>query len=83
MLYAKEKRGKVGKRLTKTDLVLVQKQVSKLAKYAVLSLNEAGGQVGRQSEHRLVFEWCIQSASQMLQAMTLRHQKQFIKKLND
>ena len=33
--YVKEKRGKIGKRLTKTDLILVQKQVSKLAKYAV------------------------------------------------
>ena len=73
--------GKSGPRMTKTDLMLAQKQISKMAKQAV-HLVDASSDKPR-SEHEAVFEWCVKSATCMLQVMQPRHQKSFVRKLSD
>ena len=74
-----------GKRMSKTELMRVQKKISSFAKQAVLDLkNESGGEtVEKDAEHKVVFDWCVQSASEMLQAMSMRHQKIFAKQVSD
>ena len=62
---------KTGKRLTKTDLVRVQKKISSYAKQFALDL-ENGETLDKDAEHKIVFDWFTQSAAEMLTVMNIR-----------
>ena len=49
---------KTGKRLTKTDLVRVQKKISSYAKQSALDLKN-GDSLDRDAEHKIVFDWFV------------------------
>ena len=53
---------------------MAKKSVSILDKSACAS---------KQAEHDVVFDWCVKSAQQMLDVMTLRHKKSFVRKISD
>ena len=65
------------KRLAASDLFSLQSKLSKLSKKATTDISRAADQ------HKVIFDWCLKSSNQMLQAMSYRHQKQFLRKLSD
>lgn len=71
------------KRLTKSDLMFAQNQISKLAKQTFEDLKNVGLDKKNTTTSDLVFEWCVNSARQILGVMNTRHQKSFVKKLGE
>ena len=57
---------KSSKQLTKTDIILLQKQTEKLARDTLQNMAKA---TPRQ-ESELVFEWCFSSITTMMNAMS-------------
>ena len=41
-----------------------------------------GDTLEKDAEHKVVFDWCVQSAIEMLQVMNTRHQKSFAKQVS-
>ena len=39
--------------------------------------------VDKKKEHEVVFEWCVQSTSLMLDVMTVHQKKSFVRKVKD
>jgi len=76
---------KTGKRLTKSDLVRVQKKISQYARQSAIDLkhNDGPATIDRDTEHKVVFDWFMQSASEMISAMNTRLQKTFVKQVTD
>lgn len=68
------------KLLSKTDLVLIHKQVDHVAKRALVEIKLG---VEAEEEDEMVMDWCQQSVLKMMQVMNLKQAKGFARKVTD
>ena len=61
--------------------MFLHNQIGMLQKHTVEDMTRV--QLNKKNIHDHVFNWCLKSAQQMLNVMSSRHQKSFLKKLND
>lgn len=54
-----------------------------MAKRTLAEIRQVAEIVDATEESELVFDWCFQSVTQMMQTMNFRHQKTFVKKIKD
>lgn len=60
-----------------------KKSISKLAKQAVQGLKMNAAKLDKDIESEIAFEWCVQSAEQILNVMPDRMQKSFVRRVKD
>ena len=54
-----------------------------MAKRTLAEIRQAADSLDAKEESELVFDWCFESATQIMQVMNFRHQKTFVRKIKD
>ena len=72
---------KQGKLINKTDMILIQKETEKLARDALVKINQ--NKANGLAENDIVMDWCYSSIFRMMQTMTIYQCKNLCNKVKD